>query len=306
MSSKKTFSQKQLESLSASEIIQKIQSENFSLLKTLGGEKLRKEMVPVGKICALVVKICPTPKKLAKGLRKFTPANYETKNLPKNSKNGLVIGFNHPSLGEIPRLILMKLEQFDEKPMLFPVNLPWYEAIAPIHESLKKLGILITPTITPSTWKKLALVPKNPLYEPAEKLKRDFRNLYTDLSIETVKDGGCIMVAPSATRQATVFRTKAVYEKTEEVIPTMSVLALKLYQNPETSSAFLPVAVFPLENASRGLNLFKTYTLIPGKLMTAAEIRQNYFKTANPKRLENFDYDFHQRIAAELPKKFWF
>ena len=48
---KKVFTQKQLEDLSAEEINQKIIYENYSLLKTLGGEKLRKEMVPVGKAC---------------------------------------------------------------------------------------------------------------------------------------------------------------------------------------------------------------------------------------------------------------
>ena len=49
--SKKTFSKKQLATLPAEEIIDKIQHENYSLLTTLGAEKLRKEMVPVGKIC---------------------------------------------------------------------------------------------------------------------------------------------------------------------------------------------------------------------------------------------------------------
>ena len=35
-------------------------------------------------------------------------------------------------------------------------------------------------------------------------------------------------------------------------------------------------------------------------------IRKNYFKTKNPRRLEGFDYDFHQRIADKLPKDFWY
>ena len=48
---KKTFTNEQLEKLSAEEVIDKLQHENYSLLNTLGAEKLRKEMVPVGKIC---------------------------------------------------------------------------------------------------------------------------------------------------------------------------------------------------------------------------------------------------------------
>jgi hypothetical protein len=103
-----------------------------------------------------------------------------------------------------------------------------------------------------------------------------------------------------------VFKTKEAYNKEEEIIPTMSMLALKLYSDPEIKCDFLPMAVLPPKNYKRGLNFGKKYRLIPGKIMTAAEIRQKYFKTKNPKRLEGFDYDFHQRIADELPKSFWY
>ena len=48
---KNVFTKKELETLSAEEIIDKIQHENYSLLTTLGAENLRKEMVKVGKIC---------------------------------------------------------------------------------------------------------------------------------------------------------------------------------------------------------------------------------------------------------------
>ncbi|MBQ6461221.1 hypothetical protein IJJ36_02190, partial [Candidatus Saccharibacteria bacterium] len=52
---KKTFTKKELETLSAGEINRKIIYENYSLLKTLGAEDLRKEMVPVGKVCKTAV-----------------------------------------------------------------------------------------------------------------------------------------------------------------------------------------------------------------------------------------------------------
>ena len=48
---KKLFTKKELKTLSAEEVIDKIQHDNYSLLATLGAEKLRKEMVPVGKAC---------------------------------------------------------------------------------------------------------------------------------------------------------------------------------------------------------------------------------------------------------------
>lgn len=319
--SKNIFTADELGRLSAEEIIEKIKYENYSLLTSLGAEKLRKEMVPVGKACHIAAEyflnttgpkndeakhIKNARKKIVKVLKKFAPAEYKKAEFPTETKNGLVIGFNHPSLGEILRLIMLKVDIFDEKPMFFPVNLPWYEAVAPDYDKLKSLGIIITPTITPSTWKKMQLKEGTKKYNAANKLKRDFRDIYTNLSHEIVKNGGVIFVAPSATRQATVFKTKGVYERQEEVIPTMSVLALSLYKDPEMNCSFLPIAILPPANYKRGLNFFKEYKIISAQEMTAAQIRQKYFKTKNPKRLENFDYDFHLQIAEKLPKKFWY
>ncbi|MBQ6487126.1 hypothetical protein IJI89_01700 [Candidatus Saccharibacteria bacterium] len=319
MAKKKLFSIDQLKNLSAEEVIDKMQHENYSLLNTLGAEKLRKEMVPVGKACNTAINYffkTTGPKKdpvkhtqaarrkLVKILSKLTPGSYE--GMPKDQKNGLVVGFNHPSLGEIARILLMKVDIMGEKPMYFPVNLPWYEALAPNYDRIKKLGIIITPTITPATWGKIGLKEGTELYEHANRLKHDFRDVYTKISHDGVKNGGVIFVAPSATRQATVFKTKAVYDKKEDIIPTMSVLALKLYQDKDIKCDFLPMAILPPENYKRGLNFRKKYKLIPGEMMTADEIKKKYFKTKNPKRLEGFDYDFHMRIAKKLPKKFWY
>jgi len=317
MPSKKTFSKKQLETLSAEEIIKKIQTENYSLLTTLGGEKLRKEMVPVGKACHLITKYflkTTGPKndetlhhlsarhKLAKTMNRFAPSIYDREAFRENTKNGLVIGFNHPSLSEILRLIALKMDVFDDKPMLFPVNLPWYESIAKDYDDLLKLGIIITPTITPATWDKLAIDPKSDLYDSAQKLKTTFRHIYTDMSIKTLQDKGIIFVAPSATRQATVFKNQACYDQKEEILPTMSMLALKIYSNPKINCDFFGIAVLPPKNSKRGLNLGKTYRLFPTEPMTASYIRKTYFKTKNPKKLEGFDHDFLSRIAKKLPK----
>ena len=308
---KKVFSEKQLETLSVEEIIDKIQHENYSLLSTLGAENLRKEMVPVGKICnAAINYVLGTTKsthgaraKLIKKLAKITPGDY--KGFPKDSKNGLVIGFNHPSLGEIARILMMKMDVMGEKPMLFPVNLPWYEALANNYDRILKLGIIITPTITPSTWNKMGLKQDTPLYEAGMRIKHDFRNLYTKKSHEVLKEGGVIFVAPSATRQTTVFKTREVYDRTEPIIPTMSVLALELFKDPEMNCDFMPMAILPPEGYKKGLNFFKKYRLIPGETMTAGEIRKKYYKK-NASKLPELDYEFHKRIADKLPKKFWY
>ena len=205
--------------------------------------------------------------------------------------------------------MVLALHTMGDTPMLFPVNLPWYEALAPFYDKIKMLGIIITPTITPATWGKmidLGLTKGTPLYEAGNRIKHEFRDMYTNLSHEIIKQGGVIFVAPSATRQATVFKSPAVYNGEEPVIPTMSLLALRLYRDPEMQCDFLPMAVLPPEGFKRGLNIRKKYKLIPGNLMTAKEIRERYFHDKTPDKLEGFDYDFHRKIAEKLPKKFWY
>ena len=319
MAKKKIFTKKELRELSAEEVIEKIKYENYSLLTTLGAEKLRKEMVPVGKACNAAVNYffrstipkrnqekhnLAAQRKLVKILKKLAPGSYP--GMPKDIKNGLVVGFNHPSLGEIGRIMMMKVDVMGERLTCFPVNLPWYEALAPNYDRIKRLGFIITPTITPATWKKMNLKEGTLLYEEGSRLKREFRDIYTNLSHDILKDGGIVFVAPSATRQATVFKNEEVYNKEEEIIPTMSMLAVKLYSDPEMNCGFLPLAILPPDDYGRGLNLYKKYKLIPGEIMTADEIRKKYFKEKEPKRLEGFDYDFHRRIAEKLPKKFWY
>lgn len=316
---KNTFAKKELAELSAEEVIKKIQYEDYSLLDSLGAEELRKEMVTVGRACNMAIKYFfgttgpkdndeahnkAARKKLVKILRKIAPGSYNI--MPKDSPNGIVVGFNHPSLGEIIRILTMKIDIMGDKPMYFPVNLPWYEALAPNYDKLKDLGIIITPTITPSTWKKMGLKEGTKAYEAGNRLKHEFRNIYTELSKKAVKEGGVIFVAPSATRQTTVFKTEEVYKKEAPIIPTMSVLALRLYADPEIKCDFLPMAVLPPKGYKKGLNFGKKYRLIPGEKMTAAEIRKKYFKTKNPEKLDGFDWDFHMKIAEKLPKKMWY
>lgn len=318
---KKTFTDQELKTLSAEEINRKMIYEDYSLLKSLGGEKLRREMVPVGKVCRMVVDYLvkmtgpkkDTPrhaenaqKKLVRVLSRITPGEYD--GFVGDNKNGLVVGFNHPSLGEIARILTMKIDKMGGRTMLFPVNLPWYEALCKYYDKIKLLGIIITPTITPSTWNKLGLKEGTNLYNNATRIKHEFREAYTRESHDIVKNGGVIFVAPSATRQAKVFKTPAVYRKEEDIIPTMAVLALRLLKDPEMNCDFLPMGVLPPKRHGRGLNLYKKYRLIPGELMTADEIRVKYFNKdgSAPERLEGFDWDFHKRIADTLPKEFWY
>lgn len=321
MAKKKTFTVEQLNSLSTEEIIDKINHENYSLLNSIGGEKLRKEMVPIGRICHIVLRyfyhsrtdlekdmksIARARKKFAKTLSRIAPFDCEKEDFPKSDGRGLVIGFNHPSLGEVLRILSLKFILYPDKTILWPVNLPWYESIAKDYDNLSKLGIIITPTLTPSTWQKLQVAEDSPIYDVTMNLKRNLRKVYTKRSTNIVNTKGMIFVAPSATRQATVFKTKDVYDKKEEIIPTMSVLAIRIIKETNVECDYLPLAVQPPKKAGRSLNLFKRYTLIPAKPFSTAEIKEKYLDPKNPDRLIGFDYDFHMRIAEKLPKKMWF
>ena len=319
---KKLFTTEELQTLPTTTIIDKINHENYSLLNSLGGDKLRKEMVPIGKLCRVVFKyfyrsrkdaekdfknIKKARKKIAKTLRRIAPFDCDLKKFPKLEDEGLVVGFNHPSLGEVLRILSLKFILYPDKTVLWPVNLPWYESIAKDYDNFKKVGIIITPTLTPSTWQKLQVAEDSPIYDMVVNLKRNLRKAYTALSAEVIKDNGMILVAPSATRQSTVFKTKAVYDQEEEIIPTMSVIAVKLLEaNKDVNCSILPLAIKPPKKGGRSLNLFKKYELIPAKPFTMEEIKAKYTDPKNPSHLKGFDYDFHMRIAEQLPKKYWY
>lgn len=323
MAKKKIFSVEELTTLTTETIIDKINHENYSLLNSLGGDKLRKEMVPIGKICRVVFKyfyrsrkdqekdfknITRARKRIANTLKRIAPFDCDKNAFPTIENEGLVIGFNHPSLGEVLRILSLKFILYPDKTVLWPVNLPWYESIAKDYDNFKKVGIIITPTLTPSTWQKLQVSEDSPIYDTVLNLKKNLRKTYTKLSSEVVKDNGIILVAPSATRQSTVFKTKAVYEQKEEIIPTMSVVATKIIESSkeDIDAILLPLAVKPPKRAGRSLNLFKKYELIPGKSFTLKEVKENYTDPENPAHLKGFDYEFHRRIAEKLPKKFWY
>ena len=313
----KTFDLRQLNDMAAKEVIDKIQHEGYSLLKSLGADDLRQEMVTVGSACNVALNYvykggasgkarkgpAAARKKMVKMLKRVAPGDYD--GFPKDSKHGMVVAFNHPSLGEILRILMMKMDVMGSRPMLFPVNLPWYEALAKNYERIKGLGIIITPTITPTTWGKMKLKKGTLEHEAGARLKREFLELYTRLSVEALKKGGVIFVAPSATRQAAVFASKKVYEREEPIIPTISMLICEIFKDPEMECDLLPMAILPPEGYKRGLNILKKYALLPGEMIAAEEIRKKYYKK-RAERLPELDYEVHRRIAEKLPREMWY
>ena len=222
---------------------------------------------------------------------------------PQHSSGGVVIGFNHPSLGEILRLIDFVARYYPDKPYVFPVNLPWYEALCPIMGELNAAGIYLTPMITPSTSKKIQKTNPDVDMDAVKTLSSQFKSAYFELCKQNC-DRAVILVAPSATRQRTVFASKEAMLGEEKIEPpTMSMIAAMLGRTKASDCDFIPISVKPPKNFKRGLNLFRRYELKPGSSISLQEAsrlaRERY---GNGFRGHHFDLVFLERIAAGLQK----
>ena len=218
-------------------------------------------------------------------------------------KQGLIVGFNHPTLHEILSLITWSLENFPTKRNNFPTNLPWYESVCTCAENLRKIGICIAPLITQGTFAKLEKIHSD---EPEtvtaiSKIANILLNHYLTIATEFDLNGDNTFSAPSGTRQATIFTSKASFDgENIKLLPVMSSLALKIARANKTNppnSIFLPITVIPpkfwLKNI-RGLRLLNSYNLIIGNGFSIDEVKSLGRK---------IDYAFLRRIADNAPER---
>lgn len=245
-----------LSEYSAAELIEKLNNNEISVLRLLGADKLRREMKPAGILCKLLADyIClagerlKARKKAILVLRKIAPLKL-AKDFPK-VESSIIVGFNHPTLGEIFRFLLIAFETYQDRELLFPVNIPWYENITPIIPKLDMLGIHITPMITPSTEGKLKKLFEgdDEKLQEVQLVKNIFERRYMRMAREAAKENYVTFVAPSATRQAKVIG--------DHIHPTMTILAHMVYKKGNTNAVFLPAAVIEPKNGNREMNLFK-------------------------------------------------
>lgn len=245
----------------------------MTVLETLNAYNLKKEVRITGIICRSLLNYVSRSsddeklrKKAIKILDFIAPVKLLA-DFPKTN-TGIVLGFNHPSLGEIFRLISLGFKYYPERNFLFPVNLPWFEELMPVEDKLNRMGVYIRPMITPSTETKL----KKMCEGDPERLKKiqNTKVMYERQYMRTAKkiasEGSLIFVAPSATRQAEVI--------SDHIHPTMTILAHMIYKGSETNTIFLPVTVFEPKHNNRMLNLFKTYGIYPCEPFSAAEVKE--------------------------------
>lgn len=271
------------------ELIERLDSGKISILNTIGAHDLKREMVPIGRLCSFVVRlVCMQKtdtnlrKRAANVIRLAAPAKLLGK-LPK-SDDTIVIGFNHPSLGEVCRLTYLGFQNYTDREFLFPVNLPWYESMVPVIPQLKRLGIRITPMITPATEAKLKVrfAGDDDKLKDVQLLKMMFDHKYIKEVKAVCENNGIIFVAPSATRQKEIIRNP--------LNPSMTVLA-HLVHKGERKALFIPVAVFAPKHGNRELNLFRSYYIEPCETFDSEQV-----KALTEGRDREFDYAFLKRI----------
>jgi len=280
-----------LKDYSGQEVINMLDSGDISVLGELGAEDIRDEMKTVGKLCSFYVKLCCLSKndsnlrrRGAAIIRSAAPAKMEG-TLPQRD-NTIVIGFNHPSLGEICRLLHIGLKYYPDREFLFPVNLPWYESIVPVLPQLHRLGINITPMITPATEEKLnrKFSDDQQKLDEVQFLKMAFDKKYIRELKNIAEKNGVVFVAPSATRQKEIIG--------DYVHPSMTVVA-HIVMKSNRKATFVPVAVLPPVLTNRELNLFRVYRIIPCESFESEEV-----KTLTSGRDREFDFSFLKRIEA--------
>ena len=305
----KNLSPEELRTMSAETLVAGIASGEHSILRSIGCKKLLGE-TRFGRLGAkLIVRLSKfkahskSPDKLRPALNKIlnSIAPYESKEkIDESIETGLVIAFNHPSLGEILRLMEYCFDVFPQKRMLFPVTIAWFEALAPNFDYLDSIGIRITPTITPKAISEILEV--NPdAKDLADELATKLNTYYQTQSRAFVANKDVLLVAPSATRQFYVFQNTDQIVGNSDIKPeTLSLITTSLKKDKSLDYAILPITVIPPEMCSAGLNLFDTYRLEPCGLFSAESAKTLSRTKIGQAGVRELDLRFRQAIADKM------
>ncbi len=299
---------------STAQIIDDLRGCKYSLLESANCHQLRAEMRGPGAACRMIVNLVwytsgldkktirhdrLVANRLARLLGWAAPVDMRGA-IPQRTQS-LVVGFNHPSLGEIIRFLHVCLAQSGTRANLFPVNLPWFEALMPVVDKLERIGIYLVPIITPSTFVKMQALTSAEDMQVIEQIRKSFSMHYLNQCVEFAKKSSVIWVAPSATRRATVFRTEAEYLNLERPEPpAMSLIATSLMRSGVTDCEFLACGVIPPPNYDRGLNLLKRYTLCFAECYDMTQVASLMREKCVHHRGRMFEYEFLQSICHAL------
>ena len=302
---KNILPEEELAKLSRQELLEQINNHEVSLLRSIGAGELLEEMEKSGAFCRMLLKFVykkgdkeGTRKKAIKVLKFFAPSTILKDYY--QSEHCIVIGFNHPSLGEIFRLLYNGFECYPGRDFLFPVNIPWYETLTPVIPILKEVGITITPMITPKTESKLLKKFEGNEQKIANinHFKIAFERVYMNRAKECADNNGIIVVAPSATRQADVFVDDIARRGEGHIHPTMTLIAHRICNSEDSNVTFLPVTIFEPENNNRKFNVFKNYKIYPCEPFSgkeAYELSSGHSRELDYQFLKRIDDIYHNR-----------
>ncbi len=309
----KKTSIRRIQNRGSKKIAEDLRANRYSILESLGCHKMRKEMRLVGIACRTILWIGECRARcrsgdFGKNLRDQIAAvlNWgapsKVRGFFPRIQKGIVFGFNHPTLGEIIRLIAVCLMEYPNRKYLFPVNLAWYEELAPVADRMEVFGLYIVPTITPATREKMSKILDEEKMKVVDRLAKDFNFDYLSACSEFIADNQIVMIAPSATRKATVFDSFPQYQGYEKIDPaTMSLIAMSLERSKQLENCvFVPIAIIPPRKYNRRLNLFKTYTISPCALIPAETVK-HYIKTKDrTTNQRKFEHYFLVMLSEEL------
>lgn len=308
-----------LKGMDVAELKKGLVARKLSVLKSLGASRLRAEMRVVGWVCQLVVWLIyrgakdiwrggydlERPRRRTVRLVKFFfPVTLQLDEFEPSDRSALVIYFNHQSLFQVLAVIWYCQIRFPGKKCIFPVNLPWYEALCPVFEKLWGLGVCITPMITPSTNKKLMKIAGKDenRRDLISILKLRFEEEYSKMVLEFLQSQGIVAVAPSAGRSDFIFPSKKAYQgldaETIKSMPrtmTMIVFSLRRKKLENLRIDFVPFVATRERPAGRGLNVFRRHDIYVGQSQTFEEVLERV-------KVRAFDYECYARLAHFVPE----
>ena len=240
---------------------------------------------------------------MARLLRRWFPAETEGE-IPR--EGALVVGFHHPSQGEIPRLLLEIFEARPDEEILLPVALNWFEAMVPAMKYLRRFRLRVMPLVTERFLTQLDAEKLRPetltmLKNVQLKLMREY---YSAVGV-ALSEHCVVMVAPTAQRQTTIFKTRAEYHGQAPLAPVMKAIWRSIRKAGVADAQILPVAVLTFADGT-ALNFGRRYRLSFLKPFASEQIEQ-ILASKTRKMLHPavanclFDYEFRLRIAAGLP-----
>ena len=214
-----------------------------------------------------------------------------------SARHGIILGFNHFSLGEIPRLISICFKSYPTKDLLFPINYEFYLIFERSKKYLDALGIELCPLLTPRVFEKMTERAKtDDEKREIRKLRSQYDRRYLERTAEVLREDGVVLVAPSATRRKTVFGSEDEFLGLKPVPPVLRLIAMNYSRRfpDQHELEFIPVPIMPPASFGRGLNLFRKY-YFPARFIG--------FTLVSAKQ-PNFDHDFLAYIANQLSEDF--